>query len=67
MILLEPDESQPGCADVINVDVRASGGRFDFDVSVASADTGWDRYADAWEVRGADGVILATRELLHPH
>ena len=67
MTVPEPGAPELGCADVVNVDVRASNGRFDFEVSVRSADTGWDKYADAWEVRGADGVILATRELVHPH
>ncbi len=57
-----------GCADVVDVVVRAQQtGLFTFDVTVSSTENGWDKYADAWEVRGDDGVVLGVRELLHPH
>ena len=56
-----------GCAHVIDVDVRFDTGTFSFEVSVRSTDTGWEKYADAWEVRSPDGVTLGIRELLHPH
>ena len=36
-------------------------------VTVQHADTGWDHYADAWEVLAPDGTVLGTRTLLHPH
>ena len=36
-------------------------------MTVRSDDTGWDKYADAWEVRTADGIVLGTRVLAHPH
>ena len=38
-----------------------------FDVTVAHADTGWEDYADGWRVELADGTILETRVLAHPH
>ena len=61
-------EAASGCADVVGVEVVAAGeGRYIFHVTVRSADTGWDPYADAWEVVGPDGTVLGTRELLHPH
>jgi len=56
-----------GQADVLEVDARASGGAFSFDVTVQHADAGWDHYADAWRVVGADGTVYGTRTLLHPH
>ena len=57
-----------GCADVVDVVVAAEdGGTFRFDVTVRSPDTGWEKYADAWEVRTADGAVLGTRVLTHPH
>lgn len=31
------------------------------------ADSGWDHYADAWRVVDAEGEVLATRTLHHPH
>lgn len=61
-----------GEADVIAVSVTALATtgdqvRYRFDVTVQHADTGWDHYADAWEVVGPDGAVLATRTLFHPH
>ncbi len=38
-----------------------------FEVTLRHADTGWEHYADAWEVRTPDGAVLGTRTLLHPH
>jgi hypothetical protein len=40
---------------------------WNFDVSVAHGDTGWDHYADAWQIEDAQGNILGTRTLHHPH
>ena len=57
----------PGCAHVTDVAVTATGDRFRVDATVQSADTGAEKYADAWEVRAPDGTVLAVRELLHPH
>jgi hypothetical protein len=56
------------CADVENVEITAEAdGTFRFEVTVRSPDTGWDKYADAWEVRAPDGTVLGTRVLTHPH
>lgn len=56
-----------GCADVIDVVVSSDAdGVYTFAVTVASPDTGWDKYADAWIVREGD-VELARRVLTHPH
>jgi hypothetical protein len=56
------------CADVIGA-VAESGdeGVWSFDVTVRSADTGWEKYADAWQVVAPDGTVLGTRQLTHPH
>ncbi len=59
--------SGEGCADVVDVVVTDDGATHTFAVSVESADTGWDKYADAWEVRSVDGTVLGVRQLLHPH
>ena len=59
--------SVEGCADVINAAVERTGDRFVVTATVQSADTGWDRYADAWEVRTPDGGVLGVRALAHPH
>ncbi len=63
-----PPATVAGCADVVAVDVeRSADGTLSFDVTVASADTGDEKYADAWEVRTPDGEVVATRVLTHPH
>ena len=36
-------------------------------VTLAHPDTGWDHYADGWQVIGTDGVELGLRVLHHPH
>ncbi|RMA43963.1 hypothetical protein [Rhodophyticola porphyridii] len=36
-------------------------------VTLAHPDTGWDHYADGWQVELEDGTVLGTRVLLHPH
>lgn len=46
---------------------RGDDGLLRLHVTVAHPDTGWEHYADAWEVRAPDGTVLGTRELLHPH
>ncbi len=38
-----------------------------FDVTLSHPDTGWDHYADGWRVELADGTVLGTRVLAHPH
>jgi hypothetical protein len=50
-------------------DVRVSQGAngWRFDVTVRHPDTGWDHYADGWEVLDADGTSLGLRVLAHPH
>jgi hypothetical protein len=36
-------------------------------VTVAHADSGWDHYADRWDVLTPDGTRLGSRTLYHPH
>ena len=43
------------------------GGSYTFLVTVAHADSGWKHYADKFEVLAADGTVLETRILYHPH
>jgi hypothetical protein len=57
-----------GEADVVQVNIATSDVRtYRFDVTVRHNDTGWDHYADQWEILAPDGKILGTRKLLHPH
>ena len=57
-----------GEADVIDATAtQSANGTWTFRVTVRHADTGWDHYADKWQVLGPDGTVLATRVLHHPH
>ena len=54
-------------AEIVGVTARATGAGWQFDVTIAHGDTGWEDYADGWRVELADGTILGTRILVHPH
>lgn len=74
-----PPTPQPpegtGNADVLHVRaVEASDGTWTFHVTVEHPDSGWEDYADGWDVVTPDGEVLKpdpdsafTRLLLHPH
>ena len=49
------------------VEARMSGTTWNFSVTIRHPDSGWDHYADGWEVIAPDGSQLGFRELLHPH
>ena len=56
-------------AQVTYVEARETAdGVWRFSVTVRHADTGWDHYADEWQVVDpATDAILARRVLAHPH
>lgn len=62
-------------ADVEYVRAQQSDdGTWRFDVTVRHPDTGWEDYANGWDVVLPDGTVVKvneddpfTRELLHPH
>ena len=57
-----------GGADVIDATAtREASGTWRFNVTVRHDDSGWDHYADRFEVHAADGQLLGTRILHHPH
>lgn len=66
--LLASTATLAGAADVVEaLAIRQADGSWRFDVTVRSEDTGWDAYANRFEILTPSGTILATRELLHPH
>lgn len=67
--LLALPGAQAGLADVLGVEIRpgALPGSYDVDVTLRHADSGWDHYANRWEILAPDGRVLATRVLVHPH
>ncbi len=63
-----PGTAGAGQADVVAVEAVSEGaGIWRFHVTVAHGDTGWQHYADKWDVVAPDGAVLGTRVLLHPH
>ena len=57
-----------GEADVVDGRITALGeNRYRIDATVLHADEGWDHYANRWDVLAADGRVLGSRELAHPH
>jgi hypothetical protein len=70
-----PPASGAGNADVLYVRaIKAGDGTWTFHVTVQHPDTGWEDYADGWDVLTLDGQVLRpdpdspfTRLLLHPH
>ena len=70
-----PAPEGKGNADVLHVRaVQTSDGTWTFHVTVKHPDTGWEDYADGWDVLTPEGEVLKpdpgspfTRLLLHPH
>lgn len=70
-----PETSGEANADVLFVSATETAvGLWTFSVEVAHPDTGWEDYADGWDVVLPDGTVAKanpddpfTRLLLHPH
>jgi hypothetical protein len=57
-----------GEADVVEASVSRTGDNtYSFSVTVRHDDTGWEHYANRWQVLAPDGSVLGERVLLHPH
>ena len=67
-LIVQPGFLMAGEADVVSAKIRKSGTHtFAFSVTLRHHDTGWNHYADKWEVVGVDGTVYGTRVLAHPH
>lgn len=68
LVALAPQLLCAGEADVTDVKVKKSGeATYIFEATVAHGDTGWDHYADKYDIVDGQGNVLATRVLHHPH
>lgn len=68
LIALVPSTTLAGEADVIDASAtRSSSGQWTISATIRHADTGWDHYANGFEVVGPDGTVIGTRTLYHPH
>ncbi len=57
-----------GEADVVDVSIQPLGdNRYQISVTLSHADTGWEHYANAWEVLDEEGQLIGERILYHPH
>ena len=56
-----------GDVEIVEATARQSGDTWSFSVTLKHGDTGWDHYADLWQVYTPDGKLLGERVLLHPH
>jgi hypothetical protein len=46
---------------------QGQSGNWHASVTLKHDDTGWEHYADEWRVVDAQGQVLGTRVLYHPH
>lgn len=65
LCLATPALADPPEIVAVHADRQGDGWRLD--VTLRHQDTGWDHYADGWEVLAPDGTRLGFRELFHPH
>jgi hypothetical protein len=57
-----------GEVEIVTAHAQPEGtGIYRFDVTLRHADTGWNHYADGWDVLLPDGKPLGNRVLYHPH
>ncbi|WP_235867190.1 hypothetical protein [Roseibium marinum] len=56
-----------GEVEIVGASARKAGSSWTFSVTLRHADTGWDHYADLWQVFSPGGELLGERVLLHPH
>lgn len=60
--------TKAGEADIVDVKAyKTTSGLYTFHVTLLHGDTGWDHYANKWEITDSDGNVLGTRVLYHPH
>ncbi len=66
-VLMLPTPGRSDAPVIEAVDVELDEASHGVSVTLRHPDTGWDHYADGWEVLAPDGTRLGFRELLHPH
>ena len=62
------NSASAGTADVLKAKAKQSNRQtWQVSATIKHGDTGWDHYANGFEVLAPDGRVLATRVLHHPH
>ncbi len=68
LFLIDAHLAIAGVADVIDAKaVCNQNPTCDFTVTIQHEDSGWEHYANQWEVLSLEGEVLGIRVLLHPH
>ena len=68
LAVASPNAADAGEVEVVKAEAKGGqGGAYSFSVTLRHADTGWEHYADSWEVLAPDGTVLGRRILVHPH
>ena len=68
ILLISSATSQANEVEIVDVKVHQKSDKaWTFAVTLKHGDTGWDHYANEWQVIAPDNKILATRTLYHPH
>jgi len=67
LALLSANATFADAPTIENVSTQKSGASWTFSVTISHPETGWDHYADGWEVLDQDGTSLGLRVLVHPH
>ena len=65
LALTTPLAADPPSVEAVTL--TQTGDTWRVDVTLLHGDTGWDDYADGWEVLDMEGNRLGYRELFHPH
>ncbi len=66
-LICAPSMSFAADPEVVDVVLEKTGMTWRMDVTLRHPDTGWDHFADGWEVLDAQGNRLGYRKLMHPH
>jgi hypothetical protein len=53
--------------EIVNTTFTYQNGGWHVSTTLRHDDTGWDHYADAWQVVDESGNVLGKRVLYHPH
>lgn len=53
--------------EILAAEAMRAGDGWRVSVTLRHPDTGWDHYADGWQVQAPDGTVLGMRVLHHPH
>lgn len=67
-LMLAGGAAQADAPRVVHAEASPNGdGTYTVTATVRHGDTGWDHYADNFEVLAPDGTLLDRRVLYHPH